>query len=56
VKEQSVFDESATAGAGTKRTDEVIQNKPWSTWIYKTVLRDEAKIRAVVQEPGLEVK
>jgi hypothetical protein len=26
------------------------------TWIYKTTLRDEDKIRAVVQEHGLEVK
>ena len=41
---------------GPKRTDEVIQNKPWYTWIYKTVLRDESKIRAVVQEQNLEVR
>lgn len=41
---------------GPKRTDEVIKNKPWYTWIYKTILRDEGKIRAVVQEHGLEVK
>ena len=41
---------------GPKRTDEVIKNKPWYTWIYKTVMRDEDKIRVVVQEHGLEVK
>ena len=41
---------------GPKRTDEVVKNKPWYTWIYKTVLRDEAKISAVVEEHGLELK
>lgn len=41
---------------GPKRTEEVIKNKPWYTWIYKTVLRDEPRIRAVVQEHSLEVK
>jgi hypothetical protein len=41
---------------GPKRTDEVIKNKPWYTWIYKTILRDEDKIRAVVQEHNLEIK
>jgi hypothetical protein len=41
---------------GPKRTEEVIRNKPWYTWIYKTVLRDEPRIRAVVQEHFLEVK
>jgi len=41
---------------GPNRTDEVIKNKPWYTWIYSTILRDEAKIRGVAQEHGLEVK
>ena len=40
---------------GPKRTDEVIKNKPWYTWIYKTILRDEGKIRGVVQEHNLEI-
>jgi len=40
---------------GPKRTEEVIKNKPWYTWIYKTDLRDEPRIRAVVQEHFLEV-
>jgi hypothetical protein len=40
---------------GSKRTDDVIKNKPWYTGIYKTILRDEDKIRAVVQEHGLEL-
>ena len=40
---------------GPKRTDEVIRNKPWYTWIYKTILRDEDKIRGVVQEHNLEL-
>ena len=41
---------------GLKRTDEVIKNKPWYTWIYKTILRDEDKISDVVQEHNLEIK
>ena len=41
---------------GPNRTDEVIKNKPWYTWIYSTILRDEAKISGVAQEHGLEVK
>ncbi len=41
---------------GPKRTAAVIKNKPWYTWIYKTILRDEDKIRGVAQEHGLEVK
>jgi len=41
---------------GPKRTDEVIRNKPWYTWIYETILHDEDQIRAVVQEHGLELK
>ncbi len=41
---------------GPKRTDEVIKNKPWYTWIYKTILRDEDKIRTVVEEHNLEIK
>jgi hypothetical protein len=40
---------------GPKRTEEVIKNKPWYTWIYKTVLRDEDRIRLLVQEHGLQV-
>jgi hypothetical protein len=40
---------------GPKRTEEVIKNKPWYTWIYKTVLRDEGRIRLLVQEHGLQV-
>jgi len=41
---------------GSKRTEQVIRNKPWYTWIYKTVLLDEPGNRAVVQEHFLEVK
>jgi hypothetical protein len=40
---------------GPKRTDDVIKNKPWYTWIYKTILRDEDKIRAVVEKHDLEI-
>lgn len=41
---------------GPERTDQVIKNKPWYTWIYKTILRDEPRIRFVVQEHGLELR
>jgi hypothetical protein len=41
---------------GPKRTEEVIKNKPWYTWIYKTIIRDEPLIRGVVQAHGLEMK
>lgn len=40
---------------GPKRTDEVIKNKPWYTWIYKTILRDEGRISAVVDEHNLRI-
>ena len=41
---------------GSKRTDELIKNKPWYTWIYKTILRDEQKISDVVDEHNLRIK
>jgi hypothetical protein len=41
---------------GRERTDAVIRNKGHYTWIYKTVLQDEAKIAGVVRRHGLEVK
>lgn len=41
---------------GPKRTDEVISSKPWYTWIYKTILRDEGRISAVVDEHNLRIK
>ena len=41
---------------GSQRTEDVIRSKPWYTWIYKTILRDEDKIRAVVEEHDLELK
>jgi hypothetical protein len=41
---------------GPKRTEDVIKNKPWYTWIYKTVLRDEQKISDVVDEHNLRIK
>lgn len=40
---------------GPKRTDEIIRNKPWYTWIYKTILRDEGRISAVVDEHNLRI-
>ena len=40
---------------GPKRTDEVIRNKPWYTWIYKTILSQEGRISAVVDEHHLRV-
>jgi hypothetical protein len=41
---------------GTERTAAVIRNKGHYTWIYKTVVQDEAKIAAVVRRHRLEVK
>jgi hypothetical protein len=41
---------------GAKRTGEVIRNKPWYTWIYKTILRDQQKISDVVDEHNLRIK
>jgi hypothetical protein len=41
---------------GPERTDRVIKNKPWYTWIYKTILQDEDKIAALVKDEQLELK
>jgi hypothetical protein len=41
---------------GPERTDRVIKNKPWYRWIYKTILTDEDKIAALVEEEHLELK
>jgi hypothetical protein len=40
---------------GAKRTENVIKGKPWYTWIYKTILRDEQKISDVVDEHNLRI-
>jgi len=40
---------------GPNRTDEVIKNKPWYTWIYKTILQQEGRIGAVVDEHHLRI-
>jgi hypothetical protein len=40
---------------GRERTDGVIKNKPWYTWIYKTILRDENRIAALVNAERLEL-
>ena len=40
---------------GPERTSAVIQNKGHYTWIYATILRDEAKIAAVVARHHLAV-
>jgi hypothetical protein len=39
---------------GPERTDRVIKNKPWYTWIYKTILQDEDRIAALVKAKQLE--
>ena len=41
---------------GTERTQAVIKDKGHYTWIYKTVLQDEAKIAAVVASNHLGIK
>src|SRR5882672_6513732 len=38
-----------------ERTDKVIKNKPWYTWIYKTILQDEDRIGALVKAEHLEL-
>ena len=40
---------------GAERTAIVIQNKPWYTWIYTTVLTDEKQIDGVVNRHQLRV-
>jgi hypothetical protein len=40
---------------GRERADRVIKNKPWYTWIYKTVFRDEDRIAALVKAERLEM-
>jgi hypothetical protein len=40
---------------GERRTAEVIRNKPWYTWIYQTILRDEPRIAAIVARERLNV-
>jgi hypothetical protein len=40
---------------GPERTAKVIKNKPWYTWIYKTILKDEDKIAALVTAERLEM-
>jgi hypothetical protein len=40
---------------GRERTDRVIKNKPWYTWIYKTILQDEDRIATLVKAERLEL-
>jgi len=41
---------------GPERTMTVIKDKGHYTWIYSTILRDEDKVRGVVQQHNLEIK
>jgi hypothetical protein len=41
---------------GPERTDRVIKNKPWYTWIYKTITEDEKRIAGVVNGNHLEIQ
>jgi hypothetical protein len=41
---------------GPERTDKVIKNKPWYTWIYKTITEDEKRIDAVVKGNHLDIQ
>jgi hypothetical protein len=41
---------------GPERTDQVIKNKPWYTWIYKTIARDEKTIATIVKGNHLEIQ
>ncbi len=40
---------------GQERTADVIKRKPWYTWIYATILRDEPRIAAIVARERLNV-
>ena len=40
---------------GEKRMNKVIEEIPWYTWIWKTVVKDEAGIAAVVDENHLQI-
>jgi hypothetical protein len=40
---------------GEKRTAELINHKPWYTWIYGTILQDEPKIATIVASEHLNV-
>jgi hypothetical protein len=40
---------------GEKRTKRVIQQTPWYSWIWKTVVADEPTIAAVAQAQHLEI-
>jgi hypothetical protein len=40
---------------GPERTARVIRSKPWYTWIYKTILRDEDRIATLVKAERLEM-
>jgi hypothetical protein len=41
---------------GPERTKVVITNKPWYTWIYSTVMRDEERIATIVNRYQLRVR
>lgn len=41
---------------GQARTTAVIRQTPWYTWIWKTVVDDEATIAAVVRDEHLEIE
>lgn len=40
---------------GPERTSEVIKHRPWYTWIYATIVRDEPRIAAIVARERLSV-
>jgi hypothetical protein len=41
---------------GPERTKVVMTNKPWYTWIYGTVMRDEERIAGIVNRNQLRVR
>lgn len=41
---------------GEKRTKAVIEEIPWYTWIWKTVVKDEATVGGIVTAEHLEIK
>jgi len=41
---------------GPERAKVVMTNKPWYTWIYATVMRDEDRIASIVNRSQLRVR
>jgi hypothetical protein len=41
---------------GPERAEQVVRNKPWYTWIYRTITRDEKTIADIITNNHLEIQ